>query len=118
MAKIIIGQTVYLKPTACNNMGYEKPIQEFEVKKIGKKYFEVWKGQNKLTVLKFDVETLTQLKYSYFPDWNLYFSKQEILDEKETMKLTDEIRNVVDRGIAIQLSLEQLRKIKDIIDNG
>lgn len=117
MSELAIGETVYLKSVG-NNARYDKEVRivEFVVKKVGRKYFEVGEpdDNNPRHFIKFNVEDMCQTTI-YAADWQLYLSKQEILDEEEARKLTREIRDVFDRYGKVDLTLEQLRKIKAII---
>lgn len=111
-----IGDTVYLKAVGNNaRRDKEARIAEFQIKKIGKKYLEVWKSDMEYYTVKFNMEDDFREATNYSPNWKLYFSKQEILDEEEALKITEEIRKVFNRFGRVNLSLDQLRKIKDII---
>lgn len=110
-----IRDKVYLKPINNAARNENKGIREYEIKKIGKKYFEVWDGSNDYTINKFYIEGLIEVT-KYSPDWRIYFSKQEILDEYEFENIARNIREVFGSYGKINLTLEQLRKIKEIID--
>lgn len=120
MSKLQVGNKVYLKPIY-NNARYIEDIlnhiKEYEIKKVGRKYFEVWKDNQEWTTLKFHIEDNRQAT-KYSPDWELYFSKQEIIDEIEHLKLANEIRDSLGKWGMTELSLDQLRRIKTIIDEG
>lgn len=120
MPELKVGDKVYLKPINSRyitNNNILEHIKECEIKKIGRKYFEVWEKNKEWTTLRFRVEDFQQVSH-YSIDWELYFNKQEIIDEIEHLNLANEIRNAIgNRGIT-KLSLEQLRKIKSIIDEG
>ncbi|MEC1273247.1 hypothetical protein [Bacillus subtilis] len=51
----------------------------------------------------------------YSPDWELYLSKQEIIDKEEKKKLMSDIRSVFDRWSTADLTLDQLRRVHEII---
>jgi hypothetical protein len=107
-----VGDKVYLK--AVNNLARgrkEVYIREEEVIKIGRKYFEVGIGTRGI---KFHIENNTQVT-DYAADWELYFSKQEILDEEEFRKLSWEIKSKFETYGKVNLTLDQLRRIKEII---
>lgn len=110
-----IGDKVYLKPVNNKARNGNEKIEEYLIKKVGRKYFEVWDGIYDFSSIKFNLETKTQVT-NYSPDWELYFSKQEILDEQECNQLTKIIRNKFTGWGKVNLSLEQLRSIKKIID--
>jgi hypothetical protein len=110
-----VGDKVYLKAVN-NNARYDKEvrIEEYEIKKIGRKYFEVWEDNKEWTTVKFNVENKRQVT-NYSPNWKLYFSKQEILDDEEKKSIERELSDVF-RYSSSKLSLDQLRRIKTIID--
>ena len=109
-----VGDSVYLKPT--NNAARRtSEIREWKIKSVGRKYFEAWDGKRNSSVMKFHIDGLKQVT-NYAPDWVVYFSKQEILDEREFYKLFNSIRTVFDGYSKPNLTLEQLRGIKKIID--
>jgi len=113
-----VGQKVYLKPTIYARGGKSNEPQEYEIKSIGRKYFYVWKDGNENTVIKFDKDKLEQHNGGYVPVWKLYFSLQEIEDEKEFNSLHNEIERTFRYGGRDKLTLDQLRQIKRIIDGG
>lgn len=90
---------------------YDYKLREFRINKIGNKYFECedrW-GRFVIETLKFDCPNYTQNQFQ------LYVSKQEILDIKERQELVSEIKKIFWGWGKINLSLEQLRKISEII---
>jgi hypothetical protein len=107
--KIKIGLKIYLKPIG-NMLRCRKEIKECTISKIGRKYFEVEEIPN----IKFQIENLRQVT-NYTPDWKVYFSKQEILDEQEYDELFTELRKIFSERNKTDLTLEQLRKIKEIV---
>ena len=109
-----VGQKVYLKPTIYNRPG--EP-QEYEIKSIGRKLIHVWQDKKEYTVIKFNKDTLRQ-RSNFSPSWELYFSLQEIEDEKEFTSLHNEIERTFRYGGRDKFTLEQLRQIKRIIDGG
>ena len=116
--KLEVGQKVFLKPIN-NQARYIKDdilnnIEEYEIKKVGRKYFEVWQEQREYNTLKFEIEDKSQ-GINYSRNWILYFSVQEIIDEIEADKLTSKIRDLIGQYGKINLSLNQLKRITDII---
>lgn len=111
MRKLEVGQTVYLKPFG-NNVRYNKEIKEDVITKVKRKYFQVGEGYRPL---KFIIEDMKQETGGYLAEWKIYFSKQEILDEEEFEKLSREIKNKFDGYGKVDLTLDQLRRIKAII---
>lgn len=108
-----VGQIVYLKPSG-NQARVSSDIRKGEITKIGRKYFEV-KTEGYWRETKFHKEGLRQVT-EYTPDWQLYFSEQEILDEKEFNKLVDLLGDYFSWRSKVKLTLEQLRRIKEITD--
>ncbi|MGG3890312.1 hypothetical protein [Metabacillus fastidiosus] len=114
--RIIVGEKVYLKPVNNAARGGNKEIREEYIIKIGRKYFFVGKeGEtNERLMVKFNIDDLRQVT-DYSPNWIIYFSKQEILDTEESIKLTREIKEKFNTWGNVGLSLDQLKRIKDII---
>lgn len=115
MDKLEVGMKVYLKSVG-NVARDSKEIKEVVIKKIGRKYFEVGDEESERIYAKFNLEDLREVT-DYGADWKLYFSKQEILDEEEYEKLRWEIKTKFDTFGKLGLTLEQLRKVKAIIDS-
>ena len=110
--KLEVGQKVFLKSVG-NAARYGEKIREEVISKIGRKYFWVGKeGEtNERFMTKFNVEDLRQVT-DYSADWVVYFSKQEILDEKESNELTREIRSKFDTWGKIDLTTGSIKKDK------
>ena len=64
-------------------------IREDVITKIGRKYFEVGDGYKPL---KFHIDGLKEETGGYIADWELYFTKQDILDEEEFERLAWDIK--------------------------
>jgi hypothetical protein len=109
--KLSVGQKVYLKPINNAARGGNKEILEAEIVKVGRKYFELNRG----LIKKYSMENLEQVT-EYTPDYKLYFSKQDILDEYETNSLYSEIESKFGAWAKKDLTLDQLRRIKAIIN--
>jgi hypothetical protein len=110
-----VGDIVYLKPLN-NNARYCKDgilnhIKQGEVVKVGKKYFYI-KGYERQ---KFGIEEMHDIS-EYCAGWQVYHSIQEIHDEVEHGKLSDEIRKYFSVYGKVSLSLSKLRKIKEVIE--
>lgn len=111
------GQTVYVKLQG-NAVRYIKSdsaddyTKEGIVVAIGSKYITVEFGG--YHTIKFDKKgnQVTQ----YCKDYQLYETKQEIIDEFEINKLSRFIKNKFDYYGTHPFTLEQLRKIKAIIE--
>jgi hypothetical protein len=115
-----VGQIIYLKPI-CNAARYSNEIEEVKITKLGNKYFEVCSvgtEYNKFAIDRFLKDTLQQDGKGYSPDWIGYLTKQEIEDERVYNNLGDLIRKTFDHWHTHKLSLDQLRRIRDIIEEG
>jgi hypothetical protein len=115
--QLTLGQKVYLKPVNNAARYGNKEIKEQTILKIGRKYFLVGaEGQtNERWMTKFSIEDLREVS-DYSPDYELYFSKQEILDEEESNDIVRDIRLKFGSYGKINLTLDQLRRIKAIIN--
>ncbi|WP_444559018.1 beta barrel domain-containing protein [Bacillus stercoris] len=113
---IKVGSTVYLKPINNAARYGRKDILEKVVLKKGRKYFYVGNTVETETrrMFKFSLEDMREVT-EYSPDWELYLSKQEIIDKEEKKKLMSDIRSVFDRWSTADLTLDQLRRVHEII---
>jgi hypothetical protein len=114
-----IGDKVYLLKINDNARYYRyhdddaiNYIQEDIVAKVGRKYF----GLTNHSREKFSLETMSDIVTCGSSDWAVYMSVQEIYDEKEKSTLEREVGKVFDWSSRKKLSLNQLRRIKAIID--
>ncbi len=117
MNKPQIGQKVYLKPINDTARGGNKEIKERKILRIGRKYLEVWNGEYLHSAKKFHLDTLKEAS-DYSPDYQLYFSRQDIVNEEEAEELVKVIRNILGNWGKPELSLDQLRRIHEIIKEG
>ncbi len=108
--KIKVGRKVYLKPVNNAERWGNKEILEAEIVKVGRKYFELDIARAK----KYYIETLKQAT-DYAPDYELYFSRQEILDEREYEQLFSRIESKFSMWAKKDLTLDQLKRIMEII---
>lgn len=110
-----VGTTVYLKAVG-NNARYDKEvrIEEYKITKVGRKFFEV-NDNEKYKPLKFHIEDLSQEMGGYIADWQLYFYRQDILDEEESEKLNRDIKTAFGSYGGSRFTLDQLRRLKEII---
>lgn len=107
------GQIVYCNP-GINKSRYNKDIVEGIIEKVGRKYIHVSIGYH---TYKFEKETLKPVA-SYPPDYYLHLDKQGVFDERERKELIAEFESFFSfTGKGKFLTLEQLRKIKEIIDS-
>ena len=92
-------------------------LRKVEVIKVGRKYFECLSleyANSPHMAAKYYTDGWTE-KTDYSPNSQLYESKQEYEDELEADAITLEIREIFSGYGPVKLTLEQLRKIKEII---
>ncbi|MGH0831208.1 hypothetical protein ACQVTX_23320 [Bacillus pretiosus] len=122
MTKPKVGQKVYLE--ACGNQArwYGREVRKWEVKKVGRKYFFVGSPRDDREIfwLKFYIEDLRQAT-DLSTEWILFFSEQEVLDKNEyntiISELSDLFRHANFYSHRNKVSIEQLRKIKDVLNS-
>lgn len=111
-SELSVGQTVYIEPVG-NAARNGKDIIETKISKIGTKYIETEHFGDRT---KFNIcdgkEKDTGYGYGY--DYILHLTKQEIEDEWEERELMGKFQ--YGRWTDFHLSLDQLRRIKAIID--
>ena len=116
-----VGDKVYLLPSG-NATRHIKDslanhIIETEIVSIGRKYVTVsfWNG------MKFKLDKTYRGGYAekteYSCDYYMYESKQKILDMLETNELNSKIKSYFSIDSRNNFSLEQLRKIIEIIES-
>ena len=105
-----VGQKVYLK-LINKNYDIETKIIETKIVKVGRKYIYVDVGNPHW---KFYIDDLLEVT-CFRQDYQLYFDKQDILDEYEAEDIIRKIRGSIERG-QCELSIDQLRRIEKIID--
>lgn len=108
LAAVIVGQKVWVKPSSLWRS--RKEPFEATVSKVGRKYFELTECPRE----KYDLETLRQVTETNYEN-KVYLQLQDILDEKEHLRLSDEIRRAFNGYGKLQYSLEQLRKIAEVV---
>lgn len=108
LSAVIVGQKVWVTPSSL----WRNKRDPFEatVSKVGRKYFELTECPRE----KYDLETLRQVTETNYEN-KVYLKLQDILDEKEHQKLSNEIKRAFSGYGKLQYSLEQLRKIAEIV---
>lgn len=112
-SELRIGQTVYIEP-AGDATRYGKDIIETKISKIGTKYIET-EHFGKRTKFNISDGKEKDTRYGYGYDYILYLTKKEIEDKNEREELLGDLRYDWYR---LNLTLDQLRRIKAIIDEG
>lgn len=107
--KLCVGQKLWLVGSHHYRSDNREPI-EVTISKVGKKYFELEDYHR----CKFEIETLKQVTETNYVD-RCYLTLQEILDEREADKLAAQIKNIFGGYGKPKLTLEQLRKIMDVM---
>jgi len=107
--KLCVGQTIWIVPSHYYRSDNKEP-KEVVISKVGRKYFEL-EGYNRS---KFNIETLQEENETNYKS-QCYLTLQEILDEREIEKLTSQLKNIFGTYGKLDLTLEQLRKITDIV---
>ena len=117
MRKPQVGETVYLEPinNAARRTG---DVLERKVKSVGRKYFYVWDGIHDFDTMQIHIDTMIQNGNGYMGNWKVYLSLQEIADEKEQRHLSAALRDLFAGWSRNGLTLDQLRRIKAITEEG
>lgn len=91
-------------------------IVEATVKSVGSKYITTISG-NWNTERKFEIDNEFREYYTIgSSDYQLFLSKEQIEEDNEAILLEDHLRNIFKQYGKINLSLDQLRRIKVIVD--
>lgn len=106
------GQIVYLETIQRNPTDRGGKIIEAVVTIVGRKYYTVKHGWHDL---KFEKDTLRQVVECGGPNYNLFPSEQTVHDDRERFELYALFRGMAGK-YECNLSLDQLRRIKAIID--
>jgi hypothetical protein len=114
MEKLVLDQPVYLK-TINNEARSGTRIIDTKISKIDKKYFYCEKiPRNKFRISDLREET------QYCKNYEVYFDKQVLLDELETIRIYNKIRIFFEcyahDVTNIIMTLDQLKKIAEILE--
>lgn len=107
--KLFVGQKLWLVRSH-HYRNDDRTQKEVTISKVGKKYFEL----EDYPRAKFEIETLKQVTENNYID-RCHLTLQEILDAREFDKLVGEIKNIFGGYGKPKLTLDQLRKIKDVV---
>lgn len=120
-----VGQTVYVELTGNASRGKtaEQCIEEWEVASVGRKYIKAGEGHKKWGIIRertFEYrENYGRFveKTDYCVDYILYLTRQEIERKFEKARLLNEVESFFrDWNKPKNLSIEQLKRIKEILD--
>ena len=113
------GQTIYIQRVFARKSNVKSPEQvvdsliETTVKSVGKKYFTV----DAIPNVNFGIEEMRDFSnYGIGTNYIAYLTKDELRNKLEKEKLISELRLIFDYFNKTELSLSQLRRIKDIIN--
>ncbi len=106
--KLSIGQKVYVEGIG-NRIGYG--MHEAIITQLGRKYFRV----NNLPWERFIIDKLINNGGGYSPDYRVWLSLGEFNMEKEKRELIYYLEHYFDRYKNRSLTIEQMKRIKDII---
>lgn len=122
-----VGQTVYVELTgnASREKTAEECIEEWEITSVGRKYVKAGKRHEEYGIFR---ETTFEYRDSYnrfvqktdyCVDYVIYLARQEIERKIEKSKLLNEIESFFrDWNKPKNLSIEQLKRIKEILAEG
>lgn len=120
-----VGQTVCVELTGDASRGKtpEQCIEEWEITYVGRKYIEaVKKGSGPFlfkTVFEWREEHKSFVqKTVHSINYVLYLTRHEIEESREKIRLFREIENRFRYGSQRDISLEQLRAIRGILEGG
>lgn len=116
-----VGQTVYVELIGNASRGKtpEECIEEWKITSVGRKYIKANKTDNFWQEVVFEQRERDGRfaeKTNYSPDYALYLTRREIEEKHEKTRLYREIENVFCGYNHKKLTLEQLRRIKGILE--
>jgi hypothetical protein len=104
--KVKVGQIIFVR----NSTRSSTCIKEVMVTKVGSIYFTISESKE-----KFYIDNLKQYTSDNYPPWlKIYLSMDEFNDEKEGEIINFKLKNFF--GYRCSLNLDQLRRIKKIVD--
>ncbi len=112
MKELKVGQKIWIRYKGFDKWRKSDP-SEVVITKIGRKYFEV-ATEDGYRKGKYEIETMLESVYSNYRN-KAYLSLKEINDEDEKTKLSNKIKNKFNSYGELPFSLDQLKKIDEII---
>lgn len=116
-SKPFVGQVIYSLNVGNASRNVEQKLTPFVVTKIGNKYFTAKKCNDEIgdSSTQYFIDSWAE-KTEYVTNSCLYSSKQEYIEEEEIHQICIMINEIFQYGRnSRNLSLESLRKIKQII---
>jgi hypothetical protein len=111
--KPIVGETLYSLNIGNAARGCEQVLTPVIVEKVGNKYFSCHNGYYSR---KYNISNW--MEYSqYMPNSILYEKEQDWLDKKEAEEIFRKLRELFTSYGKINFTLEQLRKVQEILLN-
>ena len=107
-----VGEKLYSLNVGNAARGCEKKLTPVTVTKVGRKYFTCGEGWG---AVQYHLSDWRQ-KTEYGVTSRLYRDPQEWEDKRESEQLLREVRGRLDWGSSLRLTLDQLRRIKSIIE--
>jgi len=89
---------------------YDHSLKEYTVSKIGRQYAYL-EGRNGYKV---DMKTMRMKKYN--GEEQMYADRQAVADKKEHSELLSKIRQFLAAWVGNPITLDQLRRVNEIID--
>ena len=105
---VFVGQVLYRERTSRHS---PTEITEHTVTKIGRKYFEATGLNDKINISNLKYESPMYSQHNY----QLYLSKQQILDRQEMNSLYNKIQNLFSHYSNRKFTLDELRKVAEIV---
>lgn len=110
--KLTIGQEVFVAAIDQRTMRYGG-LYKATISKVGRDYFYI---EERFRTLKFSTETLKEQTSGNYPH-KVYLTEQELLDENEKRMLKERLDSFFGfSGSSHSLSLDQLKRIQEIVD--
>ena len=112
-----VGQIVFVRKVGSSARYAQDPIVEAVIEKVGVKYLYLKGYISSKFGFEYPESSVVRDISEHSANYEVYLSKQEIIDDIEKYNLKLELKRFFDwSGKASHLTLEQLREIKAITD--
>lgn len=116
--KPVVGETLYSLNIGNSARRCEQVLTPMKVISVGRKYFKLLKeGDHISRAAEFHIDSWYEHS-EYSADHAIYETEQHYLNEKESQNLIVFIRETFSHFTRTNFTLDQLRRIKAIIDEG